>query len=142
MGYAPRLAIRHTSATAAGLIYVPFVNWTLMIGIALLVLGLPKLQQLAAAYGIAVTAPSPSIPSWCSSSCVCAGISVSGWRCRHVVFLTFDLSFGANAIKFPDGGWFPVVVAMTVFTVLTTWKRGTDLVSKRMGETAARLSPP
>jgi KUP system potassium uptake protein len=126
---------------AAGQIYVPFVNWTLMIGIALLVLGFQSSSNLAAAYGIAVTG------TFAIDTILVFIVMRVRWDLRlwvalpgMLMFLTIDLSFfGANAIKIPDGGWFPLVVALAVFTVLTTWKRGSDLVLKRMGETAVPL---
>jgi KUP system potassium uptake protein len=141
MGYAPRLAIRHTSATTAGQIYIPFVNWTLMIGIALLILSFQSSSKLAAAYGIAVTGTF-AIDTFLVFIVMRVRWDLGPWLALlgMLFFLTIDLSFfGANAIKIPDGGWFPLVVAMTVFTLLTTWKRGSDIVLKRMGETAVPL---
>lgn len=141
MGYAPRLAIRHTSATAAGQIYIPFVNWTLMIGIALLVLAFQSSSNLAAAYGIAVTGTF-AIDTILVFIVMRVRWDLGPWLALlgMLFFLTIDLSFfGANAIKIPDGGWFPLIVAIIVFTVLTTWKRGSDIVLKRMSEIAVPL---
>jgi len=143
MGYAPRLTIRHTSATEAGQIYIPFVNWTLMIGIALLVMGFQNSSNLAAAYGIAVTGTF-AIDTilvfivmrvrWDLG----LGVTLAGM----LAFLTIDLAFfGANAVKIPDGGWFPLVAALMVFTVLVTWKRGRGMVLQRLRETALPLVP-
>ena len=143
MGYAPRLIILHTSATEAGQIYIPFVNWILMIGISLLVLGFQNSSNLAAAYGIAVTGTFAI-----DTILVCVVMRVR-WNLGPGVtlvimlaFLFIDLSFfGANAIKIPDGGWFPLVVAMLVFTILVTWRRGREILSQRLRETELPLAP-
>jgi len=143
MGYAPRLIIRHTSATEVGQIYIPFVNWALAVGIALLVLGFRNSSNLAAAYGIAVTG------TFAISTILMfmvmrvrwdlgLGVTLAGL----MVFLTIDLAFfGANAVKIPDGGWFPLMVALTVFTLLVTWKGGREIVLERLRETAQPLAP-
>jgi KUP system potassium uptake protein len=143
MGYAPRLVIRHTSAAEAGQIYIPFVNWTLAIGIALLVLGFRNSGNLAAAYGIAVTG------TFAISTILMFMVMRVRWdlglgltSAGLLVFLTIDLAFfGANAVKIPDGGWFPLIVALTVFTLLVTWKRGREIVMLRLRETALPLAP-
>ena len=143
MGYAPRLTIRHTSATEAGQIYIPFVNWTLMIGIALLILGFRNSSNLAAAYGIAVTG------TFAIDTILVFVVMRVRWNLGlrvtlfgMLAFLTIDLAFfGANVIKIPDGGWFPLVVALLVFTVLVTWKRGREMVLHRLRETALPLAP-
>ena len=143
MGYAPRLIIRHTSATEVGQIYIPFVNWALAVGIALLVLGFRSSSNLAAAYGIAVTG------TFAISTILMfmvmrvrwdlgLGITLAGLT----VFLTIDLAFfGANAVKIPDGGWFPLAAALLVFTLLVTWKGGREIVLERLRETAQPLAP-
>lgn len=143
MGYAPRLIIQHTSATEAGQIYIPLVNWILMTGISLLVLGFQNSSNLAAAYGIAVTGTFAI-----DTILVCVVMRVRwdlGLGVALVIMLTFlfiDLSFfGANAIKIPDGGWFPLVVAMLVFTILVTWRRGREILSQRLRETELPLNP-
>ncbi len=143
MGYAPRLTIRHTSAKEEGQIYIPFVNWTLMIGIALLVLGFQNSGNLAGAYGIAVTA------TFAISTFLMFVVMRVRWDLGLGVtligmlfFLTIDLAFfGANAVKIPDGGWFPLLAAMVVFSVLVTWKRGRDMVLHRLNATALPLAP-
>jgi KUP system potassium uptake protein len=143
MGYAPRLIIRHTSATEAGQIYIPFVNWTLAIGIALLVLGFRSSSNLAAAYGIAVTG------TFAISTILMFMVMRVRWDLGlgvtlavALAFLTIDLAFfAANAVKIPDGGWFPLVVALLVFTLLVTWKRGREMVMQRLRETAVPLVP-
>jgi len=143
MGYAPRLVIRHTSVTEAGQIYIPFVNWTLMIGIALLVLGFQNSSNLAAAYGIAVTGTfAIDTILVCVVMRVRWDLGLAATLAGMAVFLAIDLSFfGANAIKIPDGGWFPLVVALLVFTLLVTWKRGREILSQRLREAALPLAP-
>ena len=143
MGYAPRLIIRHTSATESGQIYIPFVNWALAIGVAMLVLGFQNSSNLAAAYGIAVTGTF-AISTFLMFVVMRArwdlglGVTLAGL----LIFLTIDLAFfGANAVKIPDGGWFPLVAALLVFTVLVTWKRGREIVMQRLRETALPLAP-
>ncbi len=143
MGYAPRLLIRHTSATEAGQIYIPFVNWTLAIGIALLVLGFQSSSNLAAAYGIAVTG------TFAIDTLLLGMVMRVQWDIGPrltlftvLAFLTIDLAFfGANVVKIPDGGWFPLVVALTIFTLLVTWKRGREIVMLRLSEKALPLVP-
>jgi KUP system potassium uptake protein len=143
MGYAPRLIIRHTSASEVGQIYIPFVNWTLAIGIALLVLGFRSSSNLAAAYGIAVTG------TFAISTVLMFMVMRVRWDLSPavalaglLVFLTIDLAFfGANAVKIPDGGWFPLIVALMIFTLLMTWKGGREIVLQRLRETALPLAP-
>lgn len=143
MGYAPRLVIRHTSAAAAGQIYIPFVNWTLAAGVALLVLGFQSSSNLAAAYGIAVTA------TFAIDTVLLALLMRVNWNLgvaptlvAAAFFLTLDLAFfGANAVKIPEGGWFPLVVAVVVFTILVTWRRGREIVGARLHERGLPLAP-
>jgi len=143
MGYAPRLIIRHTSATEAGQIYIPFVNWALMIGIALLVLGFQNSSNLAAAYGIAVTGTfAIDTILVCIVMRVRWDLSLRATLAGMLIFLSIDLAFfGANAVKIPDGGWFPLVVAGLIFTLLVTWKRGREMVLRRLHEQALPLVP-
>jgi KUP system potassium uptake protein len=128
LGYWPRVAIVHTSEDAEGQIYVPEINWMMMVGCLALVLAFRKegATGLAAAYGIAVTG-TMAITS------ILFGVVVRerwGWSVPKVVslvglFLVIDLSFfGANLAKIADGGWIPLVVAVGIFTVMTTWKAG------------------
>jgi KUP system potassium uptake protein len=126
LGYVPRVQIHHTSATTEGQIYVPVVNWGLMVACIAVVLAAGSSSRLAAAYGIAVTG-TMSITSllfyavarqrW-GWSRLRAGLVTAG-------FLTVDLAFfGANIVKFAQGGWFPIIAGIGVFTVMWTWKDG------------------
>jgi KUP system potassium uptake protein len=134
LGYLPRLTLRHTSSTEMGQIYVPAVNWFLFIAVLALVLGFRSSAALASAYGIAVTGTLAidtilffvvvrtlwKRPLW---------VAVAG----AVGFLVVDLGFfSANTTKVASGGWFPLVVAAVVFTLLMTWRRGRDIVAAEM----------
>lgn len=133
LGFLPRVRLIHTSPTEFGQIYIPIVNWVLMIACIAVVIGFQTSSNLAAAYGIAVT-------STMAITTVIFAIVVRerwGWAWPAVLllagsFLIIDLAFlGANLIKIPQGGWFPLVVAVVIFTVMTTWKRGSRLVNVR-----------
>jgi KUP system potassium uptake protein len=138
LGYSPRVRIEHTSARERGQIYVPAVNWLLMVSCIGLVLGFRSSTALAAAYGVAVTATMTittvlfyfvARERWAWSRPV--ALAVTGG------FLAIDVAFlGANLIKIPNGGWFPLVVGAVVFTLLATWKRGRQILSKRLRDSA------
>ena len=134
MGYCPRLTITHTSYREIGQIYVPFVNWTLIAAVMALVAGCRSSSNLTAAYGIAVTL------AMAIDSCLIYIVLTRLWRWNPVVALlivipliTIDSSFlASNALKIPEGGWFPIVVGAVVFTVLTTRKRGRSMLLQRL----------
>jgi KUP system potassium uptake protein len=136
LGYTPRLSILHTSDKEAGQIYVPTINWLLMVACIGLVLTFESSSDLAAAYGIAVTL------TMIITTLLLIVLAKEKWKWPLValvpfalVFLSIDAAFlGANIFKIPQGGWFPLVVAVIVFTQLTTWKRGTTLVADRLRE--------
>ncbi|HET9338003.1 MAG TPA: potassium transporter Kup [Casimicrobiaceae bacterium] len=141
MGYCPRIAIRHTSEKTIGQIYVPFINWTLLIAVALLVVGFQGSSALAGAYGIAVTM-SMLIDSiliyfvmrrmWHWASYLALAIAVP--------LVLIDAAFlASNSLKIPDGGWFPLLIGGVVFTLLTTWKRGRKVLFERLSEDALPL---
>ena len=138
LGYMPRLRITHTSASAAGQIYIPVINWALMVMVILLVLMFGSSSNLAAAYGIAVTG------AMFIDTCLLAVVLFSLWRWNRYVaggllalFLIVDTAyFAANLTKVPEGGWFPLLVGLIVFTMLTTWSRGRELMRARMREAA------
>ncbi|MGF7153742.1 potassium transporter Kup [Novosphingobium gossypii] len=126
LGFLPRLRILHTSASAAGQIYIPIVNWALLVLVLALVLSFHSSSNLAAAYGIAVTG------TMVITACMMGVLTFSVWRWNPVVaglvtgaFLVIDGAyFLSNATKIPDGGWFPLLVAGVVFVALTTWSTG------------------
>jgi len=143
LGYAPRMNISHTSEREIGQIYIPFINWALLGGVVALVLGFKSSTNLAAAYGIAVTATM-------AIDTVLAFVvvrSLWGWNWGVTIagiffFLTIDLAFlGANAIKFFQGGWFPVLIGIAVFTLLATWKRGREIMRDRLKDLTITLEP-
>jgi KUP system potassium uptake protein len=134
LGYSPRVRIRHTSETEAGQIYVPAINWALMLACIGLVLGFRSSTNLAAAYGVAVTA---TMVITTVLFYVVARERMAWPRTKAIavcgVFLVIDLGFlGANLFKIPYGGWFPLVVGAIVFTMLTTWRKGRELVAERL----------
>ncbi len=133
LGYCPRLRIEHTSSRKFGQIYIPDINWALMAACVLLVVGFRSSGRLAAAYGVAVAT------TMVITTMLFYAVSVDRWRWPVPLavllcggFLAFDLSFlGANILKVAHGGWFPLLVAAVVFTAMTTWKRGRELLSHR-----------
>ncbi|KQT32726.1 potassium transport protein Kup [Sphingomonas sp. Leaf412] len=138
LGLMPRLRISHTSASAAGQIYIPAVNWALLAMVLLLIFGFGESSNLAAAYGIAVTG------TMFISTCMVGVLIRRVWHwplwgvfAFEAVFLTIDgLYFASNLTKVPDGGWFPLLVAVIVFVLLTTWSQGRKLMLERMREAA------
>ena len=138
LGFLPRIRILHTSAKAAGQIYVPFVNWGLLVLVIMLVVGFKSSSNLAAAYGIAVTG------TMFITACMMGVMTFAVWKWHPVVaamatgaFLVIDgLYFASNVTKIPDGGWFPLLVAAIVFVLLTTWAGGRRLMRNRLLEDA------
>jgi KUP system potassium uptake protein len=133
LGFCPRLTVRHTSGEEAGQIYMPQINAILFIGVMLLVLGFRASERLAAAYGIAVT-----------GTFVCTsllGLVVArkalGWSRPKTLatfgaFLIVDLAFfSSNLLKVPDGGWVPILIGVVLFTLMTSWRRGRDLLFEK-----------
>jgi len=143
LGYAPRMNISHTSEREIGQIYVPFMNWALLVGVIGLVLGFRSSSNLAAAYGIAVTGTMAitTLLAWV----VVRGLWKWSWPVTiagMALFLTVDLVFlAANADKILEGGWFPIVIGLAMFTLLATWKRGRALMRERLQELAIALEP-
>jgi KUP system potassium uptake protein len=136
LGFVPRLRIRHTSESAAGQIYIPLINWALMIMVTVLVISFGSSTNLGAAYGIAVTG------AMLIDSVLIAVVLRQMWNWnRAVVFGLLTLFFfvdgsylAANLLKIPAGGWFPLLVGAIAFTFLTTWARGRKLMIDRMNE--------
>jgi KUP system potassium uptake protein len=133
LGYLPRLRTVHTSAQSAGQIYVPWINWVLMVSVLALVVAFQSSAALAAAYGMAVTGT------------ITITTLLFFYLVRHkwgrplwlvivgaAFFLAIELLFlSANLTKLTHGAWFPLLIAVVVFTVLTTWQHGSALVTKR-----------
>jgi KUP system potassium uptake protein len=136
LGFLPRIRIMHTSARAAGQIYVPLVNWLLLALVLLLVLGFRSSNNLASAYGIAVTG------TMFITACMLGILTFAVWKWHPLVatlvtgsFLLVDGAyFASNITKIPDGGWFPLLIASIVFIVLTTWAMGRRVLRERLAE--------
>ena len=137
LGYFPRMEIRQTSSREIGQIYIPGLNWILLIACVGLVLGFRSSSALAAAYGVGVTT------DMVFTTILFAVVArrIWKWSIPAVVglaglFLVIDLAFwGANLPKIPGGGWFPLAIAAVVFSVMTTWKKGRQLIVERLHET-------
>jgi len=143
LGYTPRFEIRHTSESEIGQIYVPAINWLLLVAIVALVLGFRSSSNLAAAYGIAVTG------TMLITNVLAIAVAVRVWHWHPLLavlgalpFIVIDGSFFlANTVKIPDGGWFPLIFGAWVFLLFSTWKRGRDLLRDRLAEDALELAP-
>ncbi len=142
LGYCPRMQVEHTSSLEIGQIYIPTVNWALCLVTFALVLGFQNSTNMAAAYGVAV-----------SSEMVITSLlfyilarEVWGWSLARAgllvaFFLVLDLAFfGANALKIPQGGWLPLALAAGVYLLMATWKRGREILSKRLQEKSVPLN--
>jgi KUP system potassium uptake protein len=135
LGFIPRMSIKHTS-TSAGQIYIPVINWALMIAVILLVLVFQRSANLTAAYGIAVTG------AMLIDNFLLAVVLFKLWNWKPVyavpllaLFFVIDAAYlGANTTKIPDGGWVPLVMGLAIFTLLTTWSRGRALMRQNMAE--------
>jgi KUP system potassium uptake protein len=143
LGFLPRMHVEHTSESQEGQIYMPRVNWGLMLGVMVLVLSFKSSGNLAAAYGIAVTGDMVI-------TTLLAGIvfhNIWGWsklRTGSLVamFLVVDVSFfSANVLKIPDGGWVPLVIGIVIFTLMLTWKTGRTLLYQHLKNDAMALDP-
>lgn len=138
LGFIPRLTIKHTSASEAGQIYIPFVNWAIMIAVIVLVLTFQSSSNLASAYGIAVTG------AMFIDTCLLAIVMVVLWKWKlwfaipllAIFFIVDGAYFAANLTKIPDGGWFPLAVGAVGFVILTTWAKGRQIMRKNMAESA------
>jgi KUP system potassium uptake protein len=134
LGYCPRLDIEHTSHHEIGQVYVPQVNWALMLSTLLIVIGFGSSTALAAAYGIAVTL------TMIITAVLLQVVATERWGWSPAaasivtgLFLMIDLAFfGANALKILHGGWLPLFIGWFLFTLMTTWKTGRQLVAARL----------
>jgi KUP system potassium uptake protein len=143
LGYVPRMKIQHTSASAIGQIYIPIVNWLLLFVIVIIVLGFKSSDNLAAAYGIAVTT---TMVITTILACVVM-VRVWNWNKLWVAvvilsFITVDLSFfGANLLKLREGGWLPLLIGAFLFFLLMTWFKGRQIVKERTAADGIPLMP-
>ncbi|MCW2976080.1 MAG: family potassium uptake protein [Actinomycetia bacterium] len=131
LGFLPRLTIRHTSEREIGQVYVPAVNWLLFVGVLILMLGFRSSARLATAYGVAVTG------TFIITTTLFLVVARSLWRwplwqvgVAALVFGGVELAFfAANLTKIAHGGWLPLLIALTLFTVMMTWQRGREIVT-------------
>jgi KUP system potassium uptake protein len=143
LGYSPRLAVVHTSREMSGQIFVPWVNRMLMVLVILAVLLFRSSDNLGAAYGIAVTG------TMTMTTLLALVVARKRWHWSWptvvlvgVLFLIIDLSFfGANLLKVAHGGWFPLVLGVVIFSVMTTWRRGRELVVREIKQGGLALAP-
>ncbi|SDI79083.1 potassium transporter Kup [Propionivibrio dicarboxylicus] len=141
LGFVPRFDVKFTSEKEQGQIYLPGVNWGLFLAVVVLVLGFQSTNNLAGAYGIAVTG------DMVITSTLAIVVAARGWGWgwgRAVAlfscFLVIELTFlYANILKIPDGGWFPLMIGSLVFVLMSTWKRGGQLLSSRTSGEAIEL---
>ena len=142
LGYFPRIKIEHTSSMEKGQIYIPQVNWFLMLACVGLVAGFQSSSNLAAAYGIAVTM------TMIITTVLFYFVAVRVWHWRAPLaamlclgFLMIELAFfSANALKIAQGGWFPLVAGAAIFTLLTTWKSGRRILGEKLQRSTLDLA--
>jgi KUP system potassium uptake protein len=133
LGYLPRMQIEHTSAKQSGQIYIPIMNWMIMMATVGLVLAFRSSENLAAAYGVAVSTTMVIT----TLLLLIAAIHLWKWPPWAAVLVTsvfFIIDFGflaTNMLKFAHGGWFPLLIACGVFTAMTTWKTGRQLLREK-----------
>lgn len=134
LGYMPRMSVKHTSAHTQGQIYIPLVNWLLMIACIGLVIGFQSSTRLASAYGVSVTL------TMLITTVLFYYVTREKWKwslaqawglCAFYIVLQ-GAFFAANLVKLLDGGWFPLLVGLIIFTVMTTWRTGRGLLSERL----------
>ena len=136
LGFCPRMLIRHTSKDEIGQIYVPAVNWGLMVATIALVVAFRNSDNLAAAYGVAVTT------TMVITTILFYVVATERWRWSAWVvaplcgvFLVVDAAFfSANIIKVEHGGWLPLLIALGIFTLMSTWKHGRKILGERLAE--------
>jgi len=138
LGFMPRLRIAHTSASTAGQIYIPLVNWGLMVMVILLVLTFQTSSHLTAAYGIAVTG------AMFIDNMLLTVVLMHMWKWPRwpaymmlaVFYIVDGAYFASNLTKVAAGGWFPLLIGLIIFTLLTTWARGRKLMMDQLRESA------
>ena len=137
LSYLPRLSVEHTSSEEQGQIYISGMNWLLMVSCILLVLVFQSSSNLAAAYGVGVAT------TMVITTVLLSVVAYTRWKWPLPAvmifggfFLIIDLAFwGANILKIPSGGWFPLAIALVGFTLMTTWRRGRTILAQRLRET-------
>ena len=143
LGYSPRFEVHHTSASQKGQIYLPAINAILLVSVVALVVGFGSSSRLAAAYGIAVTG------TMLITNLLAFIVASKEWRWKPwqvlpciLPFVIIDLAFfSANSTKIVDGGWFPLAFGLLIFTVLSTWKRGRQILHDKLEKDAIDITP-
>lgn len=143
LGFIPRMQIVHTSHQSEGQIYLPSINWTLFILVFIVVISFRSTSNLAAAYGLAVTA------AMFVDTILFAVVILGLWKWNRLLgclliglFAVVDMGLLASTvIKIPEGGWFPLLVAFVVLVFMTTWKRGRNLMNEQRKATSLPLAP-
>ena len=141
LGYLPRFSIQHTNELESGQIYIPFINWGLLLGIIALVLIFKNSSNLASAYGIAV------MLTMTIDTLLLFVVMIYIWKWNKVFVLVLvggilvnDIMFlSATATKIGDGGWFPLVIGVAIFTIMSTWRRGREIVRRKVNDGAMPL---
>ncbi len=142
LGYLPPMTVRHTSDKEAGQIYLPFVNWVLFVGVMVLVFAFRNSNNLANAYGIAVTG------TFVLTTTMLVVLARSAWHWPAWRLVAIAVLFGlvevvffaGNIVKVVSGGWLPLLVALVLFTTMTTWRKGRQLVIERRMEKEGSLA--
>ena len=143
LGFLPRLNIVQTSARAYGQIYIPALNWFLLVMVLAAVLGFGTSSNLAQAYGVALTG-TMLVTTILTFFVIRYAWRYPLWLCLAATgfFFAIDIAFfGSAMLKVPDGGWFPLAIGVGVFLVMTTWRRGREVMFARLNESAVPLDP-
>ena len=143
LGFLPRMHIEHTSESEQGQVYMPRINWGLMVATMVLVIMFGSSSKLASAYGIAVTG------DMVITTLLAAIVFREIWRWSALktyalvaLFLVVDLAFfSANLLKVPDGGWVPILIGTIIFVLMLTWKNGRYILFKRLKSEAMDIAP-
>ena len=141
LGYSPRMEVVHTSAEEMGQIYLPGLNWVLLLGVIALVLGFRSSSAMASAYGVA------AVTTMAITTLLAYVVARERWGMSRALalpmaglFLLVDLSFlGANSVKIVRGGWLPLLLALVIFTLMTTWKRGREILAGKLRASSLSL---
>jgi KUP system potassium uptake protein len=143
LGFLPRFNIVQTSARAYGQVYIPGLNWFLLVMVLAAVLGFGSSSNLAQAYGVALTG-TMLVTTILTFFVIRYAWRYPLWLCVFATgfFFVIDLAFfGAAMLKVPHGGWFPLAIGIGVFVVMTTWRRGREVMFKRLNEASVPLEP-
>jgi KUP system potassium uptake protein len=143
LGFLPRANIIQTSARQYGQIYIPAINWVLLILVLAAVFGFGSSSELASAYGVAVTG-TMTVTTILTFFVIRYGWGYPLWLCLFATgfFFLIDVTFfSAALLKIFEGGWFPLVLGISMFTIMTTWRRGREVMFARLNEASVPLQP-